>query len=220
MENKFCEYCGAAMQPDDMFCPACGRQPSEAPPVQPQATPQAYQSYQQQAPQAPQAMVAPANPFAQFSGQMNAGEQTKKTSRRGLIIGIVAVAAVLSVIGVVIYAILGRQHYPPTLVPPAMEELRRELDSQGEQSGNMPPSSAARVQEQSTGEVRGYGSHEVAGVYELTASGGAARRRGLIRVDNLLLRNQIFASPEQYDFVWEYIASRCENAVIKGDSNG
>ncbi len=48
----------------------------------------------------------------------------------------------------------------------------------------------------------------------------ADRRRGLIRVDNLLLRNQIFASPEQYDFVWEYIASRCENAVVKGDSNG
>lgn len=25
MENKFCEHCGAAMEPDDFFCPSCGQ---------------------------------------------------------------------------------------------------------------------------------------------------------------------------------------------------
>ena len=164
MPIKYCEYCGVEMQHDDLFCPVCGKSPSDAQgaaqpipveppaPVQPFAQPQpmAPQVYPQPNYQPPQ----PGNAFTQFSGQMNAGEQTKKTSKRGLIIGIVAVVAVLAVIGAVIYAILGRQHYPPTLVPPAMEELRRELDSQGEQSGNMSPSSAARVQEQSTAESR------------------------------------------------------------------
>lgn len=25
MENKFCEHCGSAMEPDDLFCPYCGQ---------------------------------------------------------------------------------------------------------------------------------------------------------------------------------------------------
>lgn len=29
MPDKFCEYCGAAMQLEDLFCPSCGKKPNE-----------------------------------------------------------------------------------------------------------------------------------------------------------------------------------------------
>lgn len=41
------------------------------------------------------------------------------------------------------------------------------------------------------------------------------RRRNTIKVNQLLAKNQIYMSPLDYDFVWEYITSRCKNAVIK-----
>ncbi len=42
----------------------------------------------------------------------------------------------------------------------------------------------------------------------------AVRKYNLIRVHSPFVRNQIYASPEQYGFVWEYIASRCVKANI------
>ena len=29
MERKFCEHCGSAMEPDDIFCPSCGQRISD-----------------------------------------------------------------------------------------------------------------------------------------------------------------------------------------------
>ena len=42
----------------------------------------------------------------------------------------------------------------------------------------------------------------------------AVRKHNLIRVHSPFVRNQIYASPEQYGFVWEYIASRCAKASV------
>ncbi len=42
----------------------------------------------------------------------------------------------------------------------------------------------------------------------------AVRKHNLIRVHSPFVRNQIYASPEQYGFVWEYITSRCKGANI------
>ncbi len=42
----------------------------------------------------------------------------------------------------------------------------------------------------------------------------AVRKYNLIRVHSPFVRNQIYASPEQYGFVWEYITSRCKRANI------
>ncbi len=42
----------------------------------------------------------------------------------------------------------------------------------------------------------------------------AAQKHNLIRVHSPFVRNQIYASPEQYGFVWEYITSRCQRANI------
>lgn len=44
----------------------------------------------------------------------------------------------------------------------------------------------------------------------------AVRRRDLIKVNNVLQRNTIYAYPHQYEFVWNYITSHCPNAKIKG----
>lgn len=43
----------------------------------------------------------------------------------------------------------------------------------------------------------------------------AARRYGLIKVNNALQHNHIYAYPEQYEFVWNYIVSNCPDAKIK-----
>ncbi|MBE6005498.1 MAG: zinc ribbon domain-containing protein [Lachnospiraceae bacterium] len=43
----------------------------------------------------------------------------------------------------------------------------------------------------------------------------ASRRHDLIKVNNLLQHNQIYAYPHQYEFVFNYIASHCPNAKIK-----
>ncbi len=40
-------------------------------------------------------------------------------------------------------------------------------------------------------------------------------RRHLIRVDQRLERNQVYAAPEDYEFVREHIVSRCEKARIR-----
>ncbi len=42
----------------------------------------------------------------------------------------------------------------------------------------------------------------------------AVQKHDLIRVHSPFVRNQIYASPEQYGFVWQYITSRCEGARI------
>ncbi len=42
----------------------------------------------------------------------------------------------------------------------------------------------------------------------------AVQKHNLIRVHSPFVRNQIYASPEQYGFVWQYITSRCEGAKI------
>ncbi len=42
----------------------------------------------------------------------------------------------------------------------------------------------------------------------------AVRKHNLIRVNGLFVKNQVYASPEQYDFVWEYITSRCRRGKI------
>ena len=44
----------------------------------------------------------------------------------------------------------------------------------------------------------------------------AKRRQDLIKVNNVLQRNTIYAYPHQYEFVWNYITSHCPNAKIKG----
>lgn len=36
-----------------------------------------------------------------------------------------------------------------------------------------------------------------------------------IKLDSLLNHNQIYAEPEDYDFVWTYVSSRCKKAKIK-----
>lgn len=41
------------------------------------------------------------------------------------------------------------------------------------------------------------------------------RRRDTIKLNQLLVHNQIYAEKEDYDFVWEYITSRCKKAKIK-----
>lgn len=43
----------------------------------------------------------------------------------------------------------------------------------------------------------------------------AVRRRDLIKVNNVLQRNTIYAAPHQYDFVYNYIVAHCPNAKIK-----
>ena len=42
------------------------------------------------------------------------------------------------------------------------------------------------------------------------------RRRGVIKVNEPLAKNQVYADGADYDFVWNYITSRCPNATIKG----
>ena len=42
----------------------------------------------------------------------------------------------------------------------------------------------------------------------------SVRKHNLIRVHSPFVRNQIYASPEQYGFVWECITSRCGKANI------
>lgn len=44
----------------------------------------------------------------------------------------------------------------------------------------------------------------------------AARRHDLIKVNNVLQHNTIYAEPHQYEFVWNYITSHCPDAKIKG----
>lgn len=41
------------------------------------------------------------------------------------------------------------------------------------------------------------------------------RRRNTIKANQLFAKNQIYTDPLDYDFVWEYMTSRCKNAVIK-----
>lgn len=43
----------------------------------------------------------------------------------------------------------------------------------------------------------------------------AKRRNDLIKVNNVLQRNTIYAEPHQYEFVWNYITSHCPDAKIK-----
>ncbi len=40
-------------------------------------------------------------------------------------------------------------------------------------------------------------------------------KHDLIKVNNLLQHNQIYAYPHQYEFVWDYINYRCANAKIR-----
>ena len=42
------------------------------------------------------------------------------------------------------------------------------------------------------------------------------RKKGFnaIKVNELLEKNQVYASEEDYEFVWEYIVKRCPNAKI------
>lgn len=42
----------------------------------------------------------------------------------------------------------------------------------------------------------------------------AARSKNLILVSGGFVRNRIYAAPEQFDFVWEYIKSRCPKGKI------
>ena len=42
----------------------------------------------------------------------------------------------------------------------------------------------------------------------------AARKQNLIRVSGGFVRNKIYAAPEQFDFVWEYIVSHCPKGKI------
>ncbi|MBQ9437482.1 MAG: hypothetical protein IJU50_04050 [Lachnospiraceae bacterium] len=44
----------------------------------------------------------------------------------------------------------------------------------------------------------------------------ADQRHDLIKVNNLLLHNAIYANPQQYDFVWRYITAHCPKAKVKG----
>ena len=43
----------------------------------------------------------------------------------------------------------------------------------------------------------------------------AKRRNDLIKVNNVLQRNTIYAEPHQYEFVWNYITSHCPDAKVK-----
>lgn len=44
----------------------------------------------------------------------------------------------------------------------------------------------------------------------------ASRRHDLIKVNNVLQHNHIYAYPHQYAFVWDYITSHCPQAKVKG----
>ena len=66
----------------------------------------------------------------------------------------------------------------------------------------------------------GLGSGEWAGErfdsdYADVKSIQAVRRRDLIKVNNLLQRNTIYAAPHQFDFVYNYIVAHCPNAKIQ-----
>ncbi len=41
------------------------------------------------------------------------------------------------------------------------------------------------------------------------------RRLNTIKVNQLLSKNQVYVDPQDYDFVWEHITSRCKKAKIK-----
>ena len=41
------------------------------------------------------------------------------------------------------------------------------------------------------------------------------RRQNTIKVNQLLSKNQVYVDPQDYDFVWEHITSRCKRAKIK-----
>ena len=43
----------------------------------------------------------------------------------------------------------------------------------------------------------------------------ADRRHDLIKVNNALMHNAVYAYPQQYDFVWNYITAHCPGAKIK-----
>lgn len=45
------------------------------------------------------------------------------------------------------------------------------------------------------------------------------RRSNIIKLNGAFIHNQIYTSPEDFDFVLDYISSHCENAVIKGIKN-
>ena len=40
------------------------------------------------------------------------------------------------------------------------------------------------------------------------------RRRGVIKVNEPLAKNQVYAEPQDYDFVWRFITSRCPGAKV------
>lgn len=140
MPDKFCEYCGAAMQPDDLFCSSCGQKPSgsgkekggysngtgnllvtqekEQPEImlQPQTQLPGNQSFEQmlQPPiQQTYSWQPPVqnNPFTRFSGEMNTEVRQKKTMGRGIILGSVIVMIIFSAI---ITGIILTVHKPTT----------------------------------------------------------------------------------------------------------
>lgn len=43
----------------------------------------------------------------------------------------------------------------------------------------------------------------------------AVKHRDLIKVNNILQRNTIYAAPHQYDFVYKYIVSHCPDAKVR-----
>ncbi len=128
MADKFCEYCGAEMQTDDLFCPLCGQKPSdnqtiagESPSdaipaqaqqasiqLQPQYRPvPCGQPEQAFAPLPPVSSVQqaysyqpppPNNPFTRFSGEMNTGEPQNRTAGRGLVLGGMVAMAITALV--------------------------------------------------------------------------------------------------------------------------
>lgn len=41
------------------------------------------------------------------------------------------------------------------------------------------------------------------------------KRKNTIKVNQLFAKNQVYVKAEDYDFVWNYITSRCKRAKIK-----
>lgn len=50
---------------------------------------------------------------------------------------------------------------------------------------------------------------EFSGVRKLIA----LKRNNCIKVNGLLIKNQVYAAPEQFDFIWAYISQRCPQAT-------
>ncbi len=95
MENRFCEYCGAQMAHDDMFCPACGKRPSAVDNARLTAD-----SYRQppQPPQQPQYQPPQQHPAFGYNHPSTQPKPAGRGMALWIVIGVLAVALIVTVV--------------------------------------------------------------------------------------------------------------------------